>query len=510
MDGGSTWVQLASASGGASTGRIALALGFIPDLYNDSLYEAVSSPITGGLYYLGRSDNPSDATPTFTNLTAGTPDFLGGENPKPAGSQMSGQGWYDIAVAADAQGNVFCAGVEDYLQGAVGTQYIEYSWDQGADWLDISKLAGVEPHTDAHALSLDSADGLLIGTDGGIWYNDASGSSWANLNGNLNTIQFYEIGLHPTSTTTVVGGSQDNGTDLYNNNTVWSQTQGGDGGFAQFSQTKPSRCYAAHPNVEALFQSSDSGCATGSWVTETSGFVNTNSNFTAPFVVDRTIGDHLLIGFDRVYETTDAAAHWIPISTPQSNGFNSSGKNVDSVALSPANGTNPQVVYASTGGSFVNLSQIFVTTNDGNSWAERDLPACTGGSHYSLGCRVNQIVVDANDPTGMTAVAVTNNFTGRSGGHVYRTTNGGTSWTDIGSGLPDLPTWSVQVDNDEYHTLYISNDTGVYSSPSPYTAWSPFGTGLPNAQGRDLELNSVLRVLAVATHGRGVWEMQLP
>ena len=161
------------------------------------------------------------------------------------------------------------------------------------------------------------------------------------------------------------------------------------------------------------------------------------------------------------------------------------------------------VIYASVGGTFADNSQIFVTSNDGATWTEHDLPACTVNYYKSLGCRVNQIVTDPNDPTGQTAFAVTNTLTG-GGRHVYRTTNAGGSWIDITDNLPDSPTWSVQVDTDTNHTAYVSNETGVYSSPSPYSTWTPFGSGLPHTQGVDLELNSSLHVLAVGTHGRGV------
>ncbi|HEV2323067.1 MAG TPA: hypothetical protein VGS10_03845, partial [Terracidiphilus sp.] len=520
-DGGNTWALLGNAPSKGSTGRIALAVSPAANTSGHHvLYIAVSATVycgfggtcNGSLIYFGRSDNADAATPTFTDLTSDIP---------PSWNFLGTQGWYDIALNVDANGVVYFAGVENYSAG--GAYNIIKSTNLGVNWTDISIIGGVEPHTDSHAIAFDSSNRMLIGNDGGIWRYDSTVPSWTDLNGNLNTIQFYGIGLHPTSATTVLGGSQDNGTELSSNNTVWTQTDGGDGAFTQFSQTDGTRCYADHPVASFgsadFFRRSDDGCQT--WTSETSGFVNTNSDWTPPFVVDSTDGDHLLIGLDRVYESTNGATSWTAISTPESNGFNNivNGKtyDVDTVALSPANGANPEVIYAATGGGSIIVgsnsyaaSLIFVSTNDGSSWTEQKLPACTSGAHYSAGCRINQIVVDPSDPTGMTAIAVTNNFTGTTGGHVYRTTNGGASWTDISSGLPDLPTWSVQVDNDANHTIYISNDTGVYSSPSPYTTWTAYGTGLPNVQGFDLELNSSLGVLAVGTHGRGAWEILTP
>ena len=62
---------------------------------------------SGGLYYFGRSDNSDAASPTFANLTSGTPTFLGGTN-------RGGAGWYDIAVNVDSNGVVSCSGVMNY------------------------------------------------------------------------------------------------------------------------------------------------------------------------------------------------------------------------------------------------------------------------------------------------------------------------------------------------------------------------------------------------------------
>ena len=89
-DGGSTWSLLGNAPSGATIGRIALAVAPSANVTGSHvLYVAISSPSTYGLQYFGRSDNADAATPTFTDLTTGTPNFLGG------------QGWYDIVIGVD-------------------------------------------------------------------------------------------------------------------------------------------------------------------------------------------------------------------------------------------------------------------------------------------------------------------------------------------------------------------------------------------------------------------------
>jgi len=498
-DGGTTWDMLSNAPNGGDSalGRIALAVSPAASTTgNHVLYVVASDTLSYGLGYFLRSDNADASSPNFTDLTSTTPDFLGAEN-------NPGQGWYDIAIGVDANGIVYCAGVENYNTG--GTQAIITSPDLGVTWTDISIVNNFEPHTDNHAIAFDSNNRMLAGNDGGIFRFDPSGPGWTDLNGNLNTIQFQGIGLHPTLVGTVVGGSQDNGTELFADNLLWNQVAAGDGGPAKISQSNPSVCY--HEYTNGAIERSDDGCMT--WTPIYSGLSGNVVNFYTPYTLDPTNGDHLLFGTDYVNETTNGGATWTAIGSPGTNSFNTNDAAVDTVAIAPANGHNPEAVYAATGGQFASSSWIFVAQNPSGTstqWAEVDLPSCTVNATDGIGCRVNQIVTDPNDPTGGTAFAVANTFSA-GGNHVFMTTDFGTDWTDISANLPNVPVWSIQIDIDTNHTAYIATDAGVYSSHSPYSAWTLFGTGLPNAQGYDLELNSNLHVLAVGTHGRGAWEI---
>ena len=500
-DSGTTWSLLANAPNGidGKLGRIALAVSPAAKTTGQHvLYIASSNYTNYGLGYFQRSDNADAATPTFTDLSATTPDFLGGGN-------GSGQGWYDIAVNVDANGNVYCSGVENYNAG--GADAIITSSNLGVTWNDISIINGFQPHTDNHAIAFDSNNNMLAGNDGGIYRYDPANPGWTDLNGNLNTIQFTGIGLHPTNTGVVIGGSQDNGTELYGNNLLWNEVFGGDGGYAQISQTNPSRCYQEY--VDAAISTSSDGCQT--WNPIYTNLFGNYGNFYTPYAVDPTNGDHIVVGVDYIDESTNAGTSFTAIGIAGVNGFNPNDDAAGSVAVSPANGKNPEVVYAAMGAPLFGFSsKIFVApavNGTATVWTEADLPACTKNGYAGIGCNVSKILTDPNDPTGATAFATVANFSSGSGGHVYMTTSEGGTWTDISGNLPNMPVWSIQVDTDSNKTAYISTDAGVYSSPSPYTTWTQFGTGLPNAQGYDLELNSNLHLLAVATHGRGAWEM---
>ncbi len=479
-DGGLTWSLLTNAPNGTGIGRIALTVAPSANAMNHHvLYVAIAYPLptSSVLQYMMRSDNADAATPTFTDLTAGTPNFGG----------SGGQGWYDWIIAVDPanSANIYCAGALDYN---TNSHHVIRSTDSGATWTDITNVSGVQPHTDSHAMAFDSSSRLLLGNDGGIWRFDPTGPSWTDLNGDLNTIQFTGIGLHPTSNQTVLGGSQDNGTELTTGSTVWNAVDGGDGGYSQISQTNANICYSNHPigsfGPTSFFRVSTDGCNT--WTAQTPSISDSSKfDFYAPIFVDPSNGNRVFLGGDALYESADAASTWSTHTSPSTNA-------IDAIAVLPGGNS----IYISTGGTFASSSQIWLSTDDGSTWTQHSLPAGAG--------RVQELDIDPNDNTGATVIAVINTFNTASA-QVYRTTNSGGTWSDITGNLPTVPAWSAKIDTDTNHTIYVSNETGVYSAPSPGGTWTAVGSGLPNAQGVHLELNSSLQLLALATHGRGAW-----
>jgi hypothetical protein len=92
---------------------------------------------------------------------------------------------------------------------------------------------------------------------------------------------------------------------------------------------------------------------------------------------------------------------------------------------------------------------------------------------------------------------------------VYKTTNGGTNWVAIDAGLPDEPVGSIEMDPQSPDRYFIGTDLGVYWSTDAGTTWAPFNTGLPHVVVDDLRLHNSGRLLRAATHGRGLWEVDI-
>ena len=131
------------------------------------------------------------------------------------------------------------------------------------------------------------------------------------------------------------------------------------------------------------------------------------------------------------------------------------------------------------------------------------------------------ISVDANDPnhaivsySGYDAYAVA---AGTPTGHVfdvhYNPATHWATWTNITYDLGDQPITNVQLDS-ATGDLYVGTDFGVWELAHGTTSYAPASGGLSTVAVYGLTLaggkKAGDRVLYAATHGRGVWRLQLP
>jgi photosystem II stability/assembly factor-like uncharacterized protein len=472
-DGGATWTKLTDTKlpSGTASGRIVVA---VSKSNSQVVYVSASgngntgSTPNGSLYKFLRSD---DGGTTFTDLTAGTPNY------------MHSQGAFDTSLIVDPSNSAIV-----YAGGDSNPNGIIRSIDSGAHWTDIAGIINGAngPHVDHHASAFDANGKFLDGDDGGIFRYDPAATpspTWTSLNGNLSTVQIYSIGIHPTDINTALAGSQDNGLVRYAGDLSWSEVTCGDAGVTRFSPTLGSRAYVACNGTTFFLRSDDTGAT---WAAKTTGITDTggNLNFFAPFAVDPNDGNRVVIGERHAWETTDAGETWAQLGTGDP-----FGANIDAIDLAA---DDPKVIYVSAGGN------VFLTKDKGASWTMINLP---------VPGKVNALRVFPKDHK--KAVAVISEFT--TGGNIFHTTDSGKTWTNISGNLPNVPVWSVQFHGDSLSTIYAGTDAGVYQTTDKGGTWNPFGSGFPNAQVFDLQLDTkTLGILAAATFGRGAWEIKLP
>ncbi len=491
-DNGSTWSKVDSFSG---FGALAISPNAVGS--KSVLYLSVGS-YTG---YLGMFKSTNGGS-TWSRLTS-TPLFT---SPEYAYDGTSGDGgdqsWYDNVVTVDPK--------NPQIVVAAGIAAVE-STDGGSTWTNLNGGGYFTTsslfHPDFHTLVFDAAGDLYMGNDGGAWElpaTDVSGPtlSFINLNTNLDITQFYAGMEQSGNAAEVLGGSQDNGTNLYSSSaspsTTWKEVVGGDGGFAAIDPASASTQYA-----EADISSGGgcSGCGLLKTTNGWGGFSNvtppfSSTNWAAPLtIVPGTSGPTVLFGGDYVYESTNGGTTWSALGFASSHHGAGSTSDVSAIAVAPSNSS---VLYAGFDDGTLQMS-----SNGGSTWTALSPPA--GG----LG--VTHIAVSATDPYTVYATFATLSYGfpyKPSGPGVLRgsSLNGTASWTNVAGNLPaGVPANSVVPDGSG--GLLVADDTGVYWAKTlsgASTTWSRLGTGLPNVQVMDLAL-SPGGTLVADTHGRGAW-----
>ena len=92
---------------------------------------------------------------------------------------------------------------------------------------------------------------------------------------------------------------------------------------------------------------------------------------------------------------------------------------------------------------------------------------------------------------------------------MYRSINGGVSWTDItgagATGLPSIPVFGIARHPDVGSWLYVATELGVFSSNDGGSTWSAATEGPENVRTVEIVFMSGSNRLLAATHGRGLY-----
>jgi photosystem II stability/assembly factor-like uncharacterized protein len=157
--------------------------------------------------------------------------------------------------------------------------------------------------------------------------------------------------------------------------------------------------------------------------------------------------------------------------------------------------TNSNVIYVGT-----DDSHVWVSTDNGSTWNE-----------ISDGLPVRWVTRVAVDPTNENIIYVTfNGLKWRDPQpHVFRSTDKGTTWSDISSNLPDAPVNAFAVDYINPAVLYLGNDIGMYVSFNSGQSWEVLGIGLPILPIGDIEIHPTDHILVAGTYGRSMYKIDL-
>jgi len=482
IDKGVSWTQI--TMGLPTTSKVSRALIAVTAANPNYVY-ALYGNQTGG--YLGtfRSANsgtsfteqssPSTGTDNILNCTISTKDSLG-------------QASHDLAIAVSRTNadSVIIGGCNLWQSADGGT-----TWKLSSYWLGVDvnnpgqgRSGADYVHADIQSLNYlpRSSTTLFVTCDGGISKSTNSGRNWTDISNNLRVAQMTHVGQSALTPNNLVTGLQDIGT-LKNSNGTWFVTNGGDGEDCFIDRRNDNNIITSNPNG-ALALSNDAGVSASNITGLPIG-----TEFFSPVQQDPVSPDIVYAGGRAaLYRSTGVFANpsvaWTALGTPPgSNG-------IQRFTIAPSNN---QVIYVLKG------NIISKSINGGTSFVD-----ITGTLPVSLAQATNLCVsnTDANK------VWITFSGYGASS-KVFKSIDGGTTWTNISAGLPNIPINTiVYTNNNTNDAVYIGADIGVYYMDNT-TSWTSFFTSLPNTHVNDLEIYYPTSKIRAATYGRGLWESDL-
>ncbi|SEE18884.1 hypothetical protein SAMN04490357_7218 [Streptomyces misionensis] len=447
------------------------------------------------------------------------------------------QAWYNQFLAVDpSDARHVYAGLEEVYETKDGGS----TWSTvGPYWnftfpcwsIDPAKQTGdcnQTTHSDQHGVAIGSYHGksfVYVGNDGGIYKRpldgsqDASGhaTDWTSLNdGTIDTLEYYSVGIGKDldhGGVSVTGGLQDNGQSiLRSNDTVMGSNFGGDGGD---TLTDPANgCNIAQEYVYLAVQVTQN-CAVndGSWESDPSKVTSYSvappdnatgeARFIAPLTADLKDSDTWVAGGRHIW----VQYHGYAIrSGSEWTSAHDLGKGRTATAVAASGGK----VYAAWCGPCDSVGfarGIAVGNADGTGWHDINLPVDgTVPNRYLSGFAVDPH--DA-DHVYLTVNGFSRHWTegpGAGDGHVFESTDGGTTWKDISGNLPDVPADSALVTADG--GLAVATDLGVVHRAPGSTTWKRVGD-LPAVAVLQLKTSPDGGTLYAATHGRGIYTIEV-
>ena len=386
------------------------------------------------------------------------------------------------------------------------------SINSGATWslTDTNTLGGVSTHFDHHSVIFHQTDASRAYNvnDGGIVTSADGGNTWTPRNGNIQSIGFQSIASSPL-TARVIGGAQDNTGQMWTGLSGWETLPCcGDGGFSIMDLDNVMRMYVTTnvPNPFSVVptRSSDGGASFGDAIN--AGLNTTDPrSFYSPFIQDRSAPHPLYFGTNRLFKSTNDAANWSAVSpvlstTPTTDDILFGQDVITAIAVAPNNPNRIYVGYYSGKVFVTNSACANACPGIGCCWSETDsgLPAAP----------ITWIAVDPGNPD--LAYATLSGFF--AGIHVYKTTNGGVSWTATAphGDLNGVPANTILVEPSAPTRLWLGTDIGIYKSHTSGGSWFRHSTGLPRVPVFEISMDESRGRVFAGTHGRGAFILTSP
>jgi hypothetical protein len=452
---------------------------------------AASPNIPDVLYFLDTDGQAIHKTTTagasWSNVTN---DFPGGYN--------WSQAWYDWHIycstrdAAGTPTDVIYVGLITVVQSING----------GTNWRHVgganftSTYSGTAiAHNDQHSGTINptNPNEMLFGNDGGVYrFNyDPTGDTytWAPLNKNLGISQFYTLAVHPTNSNIVLGGTQDNASPYSSGDlTNWENPGAGDGAGCAINPQNPLNQYNSS-QFHGITRTNDGW--NNSFIDISPGLSGQSVPFIGRLLIDQNNPRYLYANCNYLNRYDAQSNSW-----SEKLGNQNFGSQIRCMAV--AQGDSNTIYVGGPG-------YVWKSVNFGATWNQVN----PGGTALP-----NRTVTSISvNPANKNDIIVTLQGTG--GGSVWRcanTTGASPTWVSVSGNLPSLGV-NTFVRHPDAPTMkwYVGTDIGVYRTENGGTTWTDYtaALGLPNVLVNELNITAATATMTAATFGRGMWQISI-
>lgn len=377
----------------------------------------------------------------------------------------------------------------------------------------LSPLPTRALHLDQHELWIDprDPDRLVLGNDGGLFLSNDGGRAWLHLN-NLPITEFYAAFAGPGSPYLIYGGTQDNAVQRGRSDRrlddaaldgwshLWIDLWGGGDSYFTFPDpADPDVVYYEQQFGDLKRKDTRTGRTVAIRPRPGKGQPPYRFNWMTPFIVSRHDAAVLYCGAERMFRSGDRGEHWTVL-----------GSDLSTAPGPDRQGDVPFGTITTIAESPLAKGLLFAGTDDGRVWMTAD----DGAAWVSIDSGLPQKWVSRLEASPHDADRVYAALTGYREDdfrtYLFRSGDRGRTWESISERLPPESVNVVREDPERPGLLYIGTDQGgVYASADNGDTWSSLCADLPPAAVHDLCVQEDEDELVAATHGRGVFTLDI-
>lgn len=401
-----------------------------------------------------------------------------------------GQTFYDLLLRIDPnnENTLYVGGIDLFK-----------TTDGGANWNQLSHWYGgfgfQNVHADQHGLAFASSNRMVFSNDGGVYFTNNSGTNISARNKNYNTLQFYTVGVAPTTAFNgaeyFIAGAQDNGTQLIREATTGINSSirasGGDGAASFFDTDGTDKYYITNyvynQSVSIYNYATNSAIEVNEEGTSNGDFINQeelDSNLNILYSNYSSGGNYIvkryssLLGAIAKKNLTNALMNSAP----------------STLKISPYTTTSSKLYLGLKNGKLLKVENA---NTNAESWSEITGSSFIGSiSDIEFGKNENQIFVTMHN-YGVVSV--------------WYSSDEGVTWVNKEGDLPDIPVKSIIQNPYDENEIIIGTDLGVWKTSNFNTSsptWKRSDNGMSNVPVLDLDLRDD-NVVFAATYGRGIF-----